>query len=283
MALFECNFNSYCKGRPVTITVVIPTAGWNEMGYTDDMLMSMKNLAPDNFTDTIEYVPLWKRIKTFDHTPKAKYPVVYLLCGGQDDRTAWRDRTQAVMFCEERKLALVMVDAEDGEWHMNRDYEFLAKEMPEFVCGMFPVSSRPCDRYIAGTSRGAGGAVHQILKAPEAFGAAGIFSSSITFFEDAPVAMTNEFFADGQKLPPVYISVGDGDNSGRRLRAYRDLLCRNGADVTYVEEPGYGHGYRLCNVALEKFLNWLPRTDYYAQFIKPSPERADGIAMKYMP
>lgn len=281
MATFECNFNSYCRGRPVTITVVVPTGGWGEFGFSDAMLNSMRDLAPDDFTSTIQFVPMWQRVNSGSHRPAAKFPVLYLLCGAMDDRKAWLYRTQAALFCEEQKMALVLVDPEGAEWHMERDYEFLAHEVHEFVCSMFPISDRPEDRYMAGYSRGAGGVVHHMLKAPEQFGAMGLFSGSITFFEDAPVEMTKQFFAEGKKLPPVYITTGDLDHSGVRLRWYRDLLIQNGADVTYEEVSGYNHGYRLCNIALERFLNWLPRTDEYAAHLVPSPERKDGVARIY--
>lgn len=280
MATFECNFNSYCRGRPVTITVIIPTADWSEMGFTDEMRNNLRSLPADNCRDSVDFIPLWRRFNSCDHTPRAKYPVLYLLCAGDDDRKGWEYKTQVIMFCEERKIALVMVDPEGAEWHMDRDYEFMTKEVPEFVCGMFPVSRRPEDTYIAGTSRGAGGALHYALREPEAYGAIGLFSSSLTMFEDAPVPTTEAFFAKGNKLPPVYMSIGTLDGGRYRFNSYAELLRKNNADVTYVEEDGYGHGYRICNIAIEKFLNWLPRTDYYAQFLKENPERGDGQAMR---
>lgn len=281
MATFECNFNSYCRGRPVTISVVVPSGTWGEFGYTDAMLNSKGDIAPDDYTSTVRFVPLWQRLHSGNHTPTAKYPVLYLLCGGQDDRKAWQYRTQATLFCEERKMALVLVDPEGAEWHMDRDYEFLASEVHQFVCGMFPISDRPQDRYMAGYSRGAGGVVHHMLKAPDQFGAMGLFSGSITFFEDNPVAMTKQFFAEGKKLPPVYVATGEVDRSGARLKWYRDLLIENGVDVTYEEIPGHNHGYRMCNIALEHFLNWLPRTDEYAGHLVANPERTDGVAKMY--
>lgn len=268
MAVFECNFNSYCRGRPASITVVIPTGNWEEFGYTEEMEASMRRVAPDDFSSTLPFVPLWRRIRTGDHTPRFPFPVLYLLCGAMDDRRAWQYRTQAVLFCEEQKIALVLVDPEGAEWYMDRDYEFLAHEVPQFVCGMFPVSPRPEDRYLAGYSRGAGGVVHHMLKQPNGFGAVGIISGSITFFEDDPVAMTRHFFSEGKKLPPIYMAAGAHDRSGERLRWYRDLLRQNGAVVTCEEIQEYDHGYRLCNAALERFLRWLPRTDDYSAVLR---------------
>ena len=37
-----------------------------------------------------------------------------------------------------------------------------------------------------------------------------------------------------------------------------------GADITWDEHPDYGHEWRFWNMEVEKFLDWLPRTDGYA-------------------
>ena len=46
-------------------------------------------------------------------------------------------------------------------------------------------------------------------------------------------------------------------------REFRDKLLSLGADVTWDEHPDYGHEWRFWDLEVEKFLDWLPRTDAY--------------------
>ena len=48
-----------------------------------------------------------------------------------------------------------------------------------------------------------------------------------------------------------------------RLIQSKDYLKENGVDVTWVSVPGYTHEWRFWNLAVEKFLKWIPRTDGY--------------------
>ena len=36
-------------------------------------------------------------------------------------------------------------------------------------------------------------------------------------------------------------------------------------DVTWDEHPDYGHEWRFWDMEVEKFMDWLPRTDGYAK------------------
>ena len=40
----------------------------------------------------------------------------------------------------------------------------------------------------------------------------------------------------------------------------------NGAEIEhrFDDLPGYGHEFALWDMELKKFIEWLPRTDYYA-------------------
>ena len=268
MATFETNFFSYARGRFVTIHVLVPTAGWFEQTYTPAMGPTL-NMDHNDFTTTLDLVPYCERFNYVDHKPKAKYPVLYILSGGAGDRFQWIRDTQIEMFCEERKIALVSVDGESAEWHMDRDIEFLVREVRELVCGMFPVSEDPKDHYIAGMSRGSGGVLHHIAVNPDKWGAFGLLCSSMTYYEDNPIQLFRDAAAAGAKFPPAYVSIGDKDHGVSHLEYTRNVLKEGGVDVTWKVEPGFMHGYRFCNVAIEKFLDWLPRKDYYAD--KPAP------------
>lgn len=45
---------------------------------------------------------------------------------------------------------------------------------------------------------------------------------------------------------------------------FRDHLIKLGADVTWDEIEQYGHEWPFWDIEVKNFLDWIPRTDYYA-------------------
>ena len=102
-----------------------------------------------------------------------------------------------------------------------------------------------------------------------------------TFQEDAPIYIGNmeveglidgpldvkwlvkKAIADGKKIPPLYVTCGEEDMLYEINTEFKDYLKENGVDVTWVSVPGYTHEWRFWNLAVEKFLKWIPRTDGY--------------------
>jgi len=68
---------------------------------------------------------------------------------------------------------VVMISAENKFYRKNADgddfFHFLSEEVPAFITGMFPVSNRSEDTYIAGLSMGGYGAIIHGLNHPERF------------------------------------------------------------------------------------------------------------------
>ena len=69
---------------------------------------------------------------------------------------------------------------------------------------------------------------------------------------------------EGKKLPPLYITCGEEDMLYQVNTEFKDYLKELGIDVTWISVPGYTHEWRFWNLAVEEFLKWIPRTDYYA-------------------
>ncbi len=97
------------------------------------------------------------------HTPQAPYPVLYLLHGYGNDYKCWHRYTSMERYAEERRIAVVTCSV-GNKCYMNNAfgenyYDFIAQELPEFICGNFPVSRRVEDTYIAGLSMGGYGAL----------------------------------------------------------------------------------------------------------------------------
>ena len=273
MAKFTCNFISYTLHRTMDITVVVPSVTIPE---------SMGMAAGD-----IDGVPAdMSALKGgFRHTKEAKYPVLYLLHGYGNNHAQWTGYTNIELFAEERNMAVVNISAENKCYIRNGGddfYTFIEEELPDFVCGMFPISRRPEDTYIAGLSMGGYGTLVHALSNPGKFKAFGAFSAAVDInpFQlsggegaDKPVdpsispnALADKLIAEGTPFPRAYIAIGGKDFLLESNHAFRDKLMNAGIPVTYDEIPEYGHEWRFWNIEVEKFLDWLMpiRTDAFA-------------------
>lgn len=269
MAKITCNFISYTLKRTVDITVVIPTP-------------------------TIpESIRRFEAEKKCRHTPVAKYPVLYLLHGMGNNHATWTGYTNVEMYAEERQIAVVNMSAENKCYITDGDddwFTFLSEELPDFVCGLFPISDRPEDTFIAGLSMGGFGTLVHALNHPERFAALGAFSAAVLQrrmsmtslypgrafgaenpadrgeleAEFSPYKLAERIAAEGRKFPKVYMACGLDDGVIKGNIAFRDKLIELGADVTWDEIEGYGHEWRFWDIEVERFLDWIPRTDSYA-------------------
>ncbi len=267
MAKFVCNVISYTLGRTVDITVVIPTP---------------------TFPDALGITGVTPR-----HTPSAPYPVLYLLHGAGNNHATWTGYTNVEFYAEERNIAVVMPSGENKfyvDWASDKFFKFIAEELPDFVTGMFPVSRRPEDTYIAGLSMGGYGTTIHALNFPERFCAFGPLSAvfqlmnpaslagprdpnnppaSLTSVSDPdprfdPSVLAEQLAAEGKKFPKCYLACGKKDSLYEANVKFRDRLIELGCEVTWDESEEQGHEWRFWNLEIERFLNWLPRTDPYA-------------------
>lgn len=258
MAKLLCNVISYTLRRTVDVQVILPTPTIPES-------MGMGGSLPPR------------------HTPKDKYPVLYLLHGMGNNHAQWTGYTNVELYAEERQIAVVMISGENKSYvnHKNGDlfYDFIAKELPDFVCGLFPVSLRPEDTYIAGLSMGGYGALIHGLSAPQRFAAIGAFSPATHINpaailepagdappapEHSPIALAARVTEQGTQLPPLYISCGTEDFLYSANVDFVQALQKMEQPVTWSSVPGYGHAWRFWDREIERFMDWLPRTDAYA-------------------
>lgn len=248
MARFQCNVISYVLGRTVDITVIIPTVTIPETLRMGECALS--------------------------HKIEEKYPVLYLLHGKGNNHATWCGYSNIELYAEERNIAVVMISGENKFYRTvpNGDdhYRFLEDELPEFITNMFPVSDKPEQTYLAGLSMGGAGSLMHGLGNPEKFGAIGAFSSAVKVEgEDEeeradPRNLVVKARESGKKIPPVYLSCGAEDFLLKNNQMLKDFLQSEGVDVTWSCVPGFGHEWRFWNQQIEKFLDWIPRTDIYA-------------------
>ena len=256
MAKFNCNFISYTLKRTVDITVVIPTPTIPES-------LGLSEVKPV-------------------HTPKEKYPVLYLLHGFGNNHATWSGYSNVELFAEERNIAVVMISGENKAYvnHPGGDqfYEFLATELPDFVNGMFPISEKPEHTYIAGLSMGGFGTLVHALNRPDRFCAFGAFSAAISLNPSTliggeekeidpmfdPITLARNLAKEGKVFPKGYIACGEEDFLYEANVEFVEQLKGMGVDVTWVSLPEYQHEWRFWNLQVEAFLDWIPRTDAYA-------------------
>ena len=265
MALFHVGFISYTLMREVDMNVIVPTCTIPES-------MGMNGEAPT-------------------HKHKAPFPVLYLLHGFGNNYSVWGRYTNVERYAEERQIVVVMISGENKSYRNqeasgnligggDRHFDFLAKEVPEFIQANFPVSDRPEDTYIAGLSMGSMGSLLHSLTNPENFCAVGSFSGPLIRMDldrskeytieelkenisPEVVELIKKGKAEGKKFPKYYISTGLKDGPDR-AKAFAEYLSENGIEVTTNFEKNYGHEWRCWEENIEEFLDWLPRTYAYA-------------------
>jgi putative tributyrin esterase len=264
MARFSCNFISYTLRRTVDITVIVPSVTIPESIMAFGMLGEKP---PDK--------PV-----TCGHTKADKYPGLYLLHGYGNNHATWNDYTRIGLFAEEHNIAVVMFSAENKFYLNHGDddnyYDFIQNELPDFAKGMFPISGRPEDTYIAGLSMGGFGSLIHAFSNPEKYAAVGAFSAVVSLNSIGvqeslkehrkaydPLWNAKKSKEMGRKLPKIYIASGEDDHIYGANVKFKDELIALGEDVTWDSIPGYGHEWRFWDIQIEKFLEWIPRTDAY--------------------
>lgn len=281
MARFTCDFISYTLLRAVDITVIIPSPTIPEaltLQMQEDN--DHKNGKGKTTLDDPEHLcGKGQRLPDFpSHKNDNKYPVLYLLHGMGNNHATWIEYTNIEVFAEEQNIAVVMLSAENKSYinHEGGDryFDFIEEELPEFVKGMFPISARKEDTYIAGLSMGGYGALIHGLSHPEKYQAVGAFSAAAPFNpykligeeRDMPKEYTPEYLIQSLKaeqFPSMFMSCGDEDPNCTGDYSLAMLMKKQGAEVTWISEPGYRHEWRFWNKTVEEFLDFLPRTDFY--------------------
>lgn len=249
MAQMKINFMSYTLGYPVDIELVLPT-------------ISACDLDPG---------------KDHSHRVRAKYPVLYLLHGHGNDAECWMRYTSVQRYAEEHRIAAVSMSV-GNTCYLNADaygenfYAFIQEELPEFLCENFPISGRREDTYICGYSMGGYGTLLHALSAPGQYRAAGVFSPGVHIGDirkrhGIPEPVEPEELiakARGKVLPDLFLCVGKDDFLYEDVKWLHHALDEADIPHLYDDLPGYGHEFALWDMELKKFIEWLPRTDYYA-------------------
>ena len=243
MARFDANFFSYTLDHGVDISVTIPS-------------FTPCDRQPD--------------VRPGHHM-EAKFPVLYLLHGHGNDYQCWLRYTAVERLAEEQRIALVTFNSENKAYNNRPDgdnyYDFLNEELPDFITWMFPISARREDAYIAGLSMGGYGTLVHALTNPGRYCAFGAMSPGIGVRDGRFIDPLHELEArirEGADLPKGYICCGKQDFLYQRVENFVGEAKALGADFTWHPVDGYEHEWRYWDMEIANFLQWIPRTDPYA-------------------
>jgi len=206
------------------------------------------------------------------------YKVVYLLHGHSDDYTLWMRRTSIEWHAEKRGVAVVMPGA-DLSFYSNtvygdNYYDFIAKELPERMENIFPISSKPEDKYVAGLSMGGYGALKIALRECGKFGGAIGLSSAAHVVNGISKGYCDKIYGpEGAKpeddllylaeqavkredKPRLYIAIGTEDFLYSDNITLRKKLDDIGYEYTYREGPGE-HTWDFWNEYIQYGMDWM--------------------------
>lgn len=216
-----------------------------------------------------------------------RYQTLYLLHGATANETIWTRFTNIEWWAQEHCLAVVM-PAANNSFYCNMahgaDYlKFYTEELPVMMEGLFPLSGKREDRFIAGNSMGGYGALRIALEKPEYFSHCCSMSAALDFEgmlsgkEPCPGLSENafggkeQFFGsdndllaifvkrvkEGKKLPRFYACCGTEDSLLHVNREFAETLKSMKADICYREKPG-NHNWIYWNEAIQDVISWLP-------------------------
>ena len=214
-------------------------------------------------------------------SPGSKFPVIYLLHGGDGGFRDWSNYTDVARFAE-RGLILVMPDADNSYYtnsaeHPQQRYEdYIVRDLIADVEARFPAASDRTHRAILGISMGGFGAIKLSLHHPELFSFAGGLSSAIDVPNrpfsvkrigqwrqhraifgawGGPARRDNDPFVLARSVDPAtspyfYLTCGDAEGLLPSNRSFAHLLDERHFHYEFHVVPG-GHNWNQWNARLE--------------------------------
>lgn len=253
--LLSCHFRSPVLRRNTRINVILPT--------------------PEE-----ENTPVRQNLK-----------VLYLLHGLHGDADSWLQFTGIARYVQGSDLAVVMPSVGNSFYQDmacgERFFTYMTQELPQFIQGLFPVSTKREDTFLAGLSMGGYGAYFLGLRCPEQYGAIASLSGAldigfrtcrIPVGEKVPQPFYVEAcFGDLTKiagsdrdiftlyeqasargcLPRMYQACGTADYLFEMNRRSHEKLVQMGAQITYRETPGMAHEWEFWDQEIRQVLQWL--------------------------
>ena len=208
-------------------------------------------------------------------TIRSNMKVLYLLHGLSDNNTTWLERSCIARYVLDKNVVVVCPDA-GKSFYCNLKgglgyYDYISRELPDYVEKLFPINAEHSGRYIAGLSMGGYGAFKIALSNPERYAGAAAFSGVMDVRErvkmktfDILSMVEGESFKDEYDLfflaekanrsnikPKLYQWCGTEDFLYDDNVKFRNFMNTLNFEYTYCESEGT-HAWQYWDEQIEK-------------------------------
>lgn len=215
--------------------------------------------------------------------PRGGFPVLYLLHGKGGDHTDWTRMAPMEHYVRQRYPICLVMPAVQHSFYRNMEYglayyDYIARELPEKLGRLLPLSDKREETFVCGGSMGGYGAMLLALNQPERFGWAASISGALDIWEMMKTGEWPEWqwiFGDGERYhkstgdlvhmlgevkgekPHLFACCGLEDGLTNQNRTFVKRAKELGYDITFVDGHG-GHDWNYRNEMVLKILDWLP-------------------------
>ena len=205
----------------------------------------------------------------YDELRSDGYPVLYMLHGQASENDQWQKlgllSTADTLITQGSIRPMIIVMPYDISWTIGPedssfDEAFIQELIPYVEENFNACSDRGC-RAVGGLSRGGNWAVYLGFSHPEEFIAIGSHSSPL-FYGEIPRITTMLNTEDvAERLPAIFIDVGNKDENINQVLAYVALLKKYNVPYLFTEFTGY-HSEDYWSGHVSDYLMW-----YSSQFV----------------
>ncbi|MEO6549519.1 MAG: alpha/beta hydrolase-fold protein [Ferruginibacter sp.] len=227
---------------------------------------------------------IWMYLPAGYESSSKRYPVMYMQDGQNlfDDNTSgfgeWGIDESVDSMVRKGKPGCIIVGIDNGPRRLNEynPYEFksfgagegdlylnfIVKTLKPFIDDNYRTLTNPLNTIIAGSSMGGLIAYYAMLKYPDVFGKAGIFSPA--FWTAEGIRKLTD--SAGKKIKGTlffYIGGKEGDSYISDMKVITDKLGQNSTVLMYViVDPDGNHNERAWRKWFPEFYNWVLATNF---------------------
>ncbi|MBR2696077.1 MAG: prolyl oligopeptidase family serine peptidase [Parasporobacterium sp.] len=258
MINLKCEFQSFILATRVEVDVFLP----NIVVFTDEI---------KDFKEYYTFQP---------------FKTLYLLHGAWDSGKQWVENTSALRLAEEANLALV-IPSVGNTFYANTLYgvkyeDYFMQEVIGFVQGLFPLSDKREDNFIAGVSMGGYGALKTVFKDTSLFSKAAVMSAVVDISYSARIIRTIGVETDHtigkwkelkgseydlipmldalegkyETIPELLLICGTEDYLREINEEFHLLLDQKGVRNTYRDYPGF-HDWKFWDEHLKECIDFF--------------------------